>query len=327
MSYIDYLISLIDNKNNEFNDEFKVNLYLTLLFLSNKKYTDKVYKNEIDTIEDYLRKVNNYKVKIQLKRKESEIDKLLNDIKEIYENNKNIIDKYNRDKLDIISILDNKDAKEITKLIDKLTKVKMKKINTINTHNELLNTSINKYQIDNNNITINDSIKVGLDEFYDIYDYLTNISNYQEIYSKEEVINSHKDIITSIINIINNNDNINNNILIPVILTYLNINNISNYEDITTNKFHIENIKISDLYKLANNNIDNINKVKWRNIIIPNDYLYNKIKEITFKGMYYYKDDNFILDTKSDFKISIKIDDMISFIKDNLNLLVDKEHI
>ena len=162
MTYVNYLISLLDKKTDEFNNEFKCNLYLTLLFLSNRNYSYDVYKKEIAIVEDYLRKVNNYKVKIQLKRKENEIDRLLSDIKDEYINNKSIIDNYNKDNLDMINILDNKDAKEITKLIDKLTKLKINKINTLNNYNEIFTNinNINKYNIDNNILTINDDVNI-----------------------------------------------------------------------------------------------------------------------------------------------------------------------
>ena len=332
-SYTNYLLTLLDNHEliTESNDEFKLNLYLTLLFLNNHNYHKDIYNKEINIIENFLRKINNYKVKIQLKRKIEEIEKLYNEIKEIYEKDNNTINKYNKDNLDITDILERKDAIEITKLIDKLTKIKLNKTNNLKYYNEVinkLNNHFDKYYLENNILTINDDIVISLEEFYDIFDYLTNIDNYNEVYSKEISNNNHRKIITDIIDLVTDyTKNIGNNI-IPIILSYLIVNDIPNYEEIATDKFHIDNIKISDLYTLANSTINGDNKVKWRNIIISNDYLYNKIKEIVTKGMYYFKDDNFIIEnidnTVSDFKISIDIPNMIAFIKDNLNLLNNK---
>ena len=329
ISYVNYLYALLDKKTSEYTNKFKLNLYLTLLSLNSHNYSEDIYKKEINIMEDYLRKTNNYKVKIQLKRKEEEINKLLEEIKQIYENNKNIIDKYNKENLNIITILESKEPKEITTLIDKLTKEKMKKVNNLNNYKDLMNniiSNINKYHIESNNLIINNNMMIPLDDFYNVFDYLINIDNYKDIYSNDIANNSHKIIINDIIEMINNNnlDNINNNILIPIILNYIISSNIPNYEEIATDKFHIDNIKISDLYSLANNNnINNNNKVMWRKIIIPNSYLYSKLNETINKGMYYFKDDDFIIESIGDFKVSISINSMISFIKDNLNHIVN----
>mgnify|MGYP007056222204 CR=1 FL=1 len=99
ISYLDFLYQLLDNKEikREFHSNFKLNLYLTLMFLNNNTYHDIMPKEEINIIENYLRKVNNLKVKIQLKRKETEINILFDEIKEIYDNNHELISKYNKD--------------------------------------------------------------------------------------------------------------------------------------------------------------------------------------------------------------------------------------
>ena len=61
---------------------------------------------------------------------------------------------------------------------------------------------------------------------------------------------------------------------------------------------------------------------KWNKIIIPNDYLYPRIKELIQKGMYYYEENLLTLENvehnSSDFKISITIDNIISFLNDLL---------
>ena len=87
--------------------------------------------------------------------------------------------------------------------------------------------------------------------------------------------------------------------------------------------FNIENIKISELYSLASNNLDEENTVKWRNIKIPNEYLVEKIKEIISKGMYYYKDDNFILDNPGEFTLSIKITKIKHLLKTLLESIIN----
>ena len=82
INYINYLYELLDNKENkrEYYNQFKLNIYLTLLSLNNNNYQESIQKEEINTIENYLRKINNLKVKIQLKRKEEDINKLLTEI-------------------------------------------------------------------------------------------------------------------------------------------------------------------------------------------------------------------------------------------------------
>ena len=91
--------------------------------------------------------------------------------------------------------------------------------------------------------------------------------------------------------------------------------------------FNIENIKINELYSLASMQLktDNNNNAKWKNVIIPNEYLFNKINEMVKKGMYYFLEDKFILENIdnniSDFKISVEIDKTIKYINDIINNL------
>ena len=328
-SYNEYLKNLISNNElkKEYQTNLKIDLYMTLLSLNNSNYNELIYTKEISIIEDFLRKINNLKVKIQLKRKDNEIDELLNKIIDIYNNNIKIISKYNKDNLDIINIIKTKDTKEITSILDKLTKHKIQIISNKDYYDKIrkdINNNIfnNKYIINNNIITIDNTI-ITLDEFYEIFSYLLDINNYKNIYTKEEENILHNELITNIIDIINNEKEITKEI-IPIILSNILYKNISNYEYINTKDFNIDNIKISDLYSFANNKIINNNTAKWRKILIPNEYLYNKIKEIVPKGMYYFKDDNFIIDNKdNDFKVSISINNIKTFLIDNIEKITN----
>jgi signal transduction histidine kinase len=72
-TYIQFLLQLINNEENidiEKNQkELIVNLYITLLSLSNIEFSEEIDLKEKNEISDFLRKLNNLKVKIQLKRK------------------------------------------------------------------------------------------------------------------------------------------------------------------------------------------------------------------------------------------------------------------
>ena len=326
-----YLLKLLNHEDltREFHNEIKVSLYLTLLSLYNNNYQENIYNNEINIIEDYLRKINNLKVKIQLKRKPEEIDNLLNEIKELTINNETIIKKYNKENVDIISVLDTKDPKEITPLIDKLTKVKINKQEKKTYYDNLRkhiidNIYINNNYIEDNTLYIGNDIAISLDDFYEVFDYLLTKDNYKNVYLNNETNISRDNIINNIIDSINNNAFLNDEV-IPVVLTTLLINEVSNYEEIDMSKFNIDNIKITDLYSFAgtNNELNNDKLAKWRKVSIPNSYLYQKIKELVNKGMYYFKDNKFILENInngiSDFKISINISDMYEFLKDSIN--------
>lgn len=343
-SYINFLLQLlnkesnIDNKENK--ESLELNIYLTLLALSNCKYDESLYQKEIDKVETFLRKVNNLKVKIQLKRKEEEINKLTTEIKEIYTKNKDSISKYNKANLDIENILNSNNAPDLTLLIDKLTKEKMKKIEKKETHDVLRkkikeSLFISDYYIDKDMLYIeknekNDSIQILLSEFYEIFEYLLNIDTYKKIFPNNNSSVMHLTLIGDIIKKILTKETIDNEI-IPIVLTYLITKNIPNYENIDTSNFNINNIKITDLYSFAENNdqIENQNTARWKKILIPNEYLYKKIKEIAIKGMYYFQEDKFILENienaTSDFKISIEIDKMLEFLKENLQNLSKNE--
>lgn len=302
---------------NTYDDSFKTHIYLTLLSLNNHNYNESIYEEEIKKIENFLRKVNNYKVKIQLKRKEGEINTLLTEIKDILSRNIDIINKYNKDNLDIINILNNKEPKEITSLIDRLTKVKMNKVNILPKYNSIINTFIDTYQIENNTIKLNNNIIISFDELYDIYDYLLNLDNYKEIYHKEDIITKHNKLIIDLISTIKNNTKLTKEETILVILNYL-VKTDINPNNLDFSKFHIDNIKISDLYSFANNNLSMNNHASWRKVIIPNDYLLNKIKELLSKGMCYFKDNNLILENTTDFKVSINTNEIIDLINKHI---------
>lgn len=320
IDYQNYLTNLLDNKPLD-NNQLVFDIYLTLLALNNNHFDEKKYQNEINILEDFLRKVNNLKVKIQLKRKQEEIDKLLIEIKTIYEQNKNLIDKYNQENIDIITTLESKDPIDITNIIDKLTKLKLTKLAKKEMHDKLRKEIINNifntdYYINDNAFYMND-IALPLSEFYEIFDYLLDINNYKQTYSNEAINLSRSNLINELINKIKNNQELSN--YLPVILTSLFTKDI-NSEDIDTSKFNIDNIKISELYSFANNNdLDNTKNAKWKKVIIPNDYLYQKIKIMVTSGMYYFKNNIFTMELINDFKISILVDDLIIFIKENIS--------
>lgn len=326
IDYQTYLTNLLDNKEID-EKQLTFDLYLTLLALNNKQYHENKQENEINTLEDFLRKVNNLKIKIQLKRKDEEINKLLTDIKTLYEQNKNLIDKYNQENLDIISILESKSPTDITNIIDKLTKLKLTKLSKKQKYNKLRNEIINnifntEYYLDEDTFYMGDTI-ISLTEFYEIFDYLLDINNYQSTYHNETANTSRNDLILNIIDKIKNNTKLTN--YLPVILTSLFTRNV-NSEGVNTSKFNIDNIKISELYSFANNNnSDTSENAKWKKVVIPNDYLYQKIKAMVTSGMYYFNNNIFTMDLINDFKTSILIDDLINFIKENINNLNKEE--
>lgn len=324
----DFLLKLLNHEElaTEYLTHIKVASYLTLLSLNDNNYNEESHTQELNIIEDYLRKINNLKVKIQLKRKPEEIDNLLNEIKELTTSNSYIIRRYNKENMDIINVLETKDPKAITPLIDKLTKLKRNREEKKQYYQELRTLIINNH---NNSLHITDDvlyfsndITISLEDFYEVFDYLLSIDNYRDLYQNSESNNCRKTTINNIIESIMSNEPLNNEV-IPIILTTIFKEVISSYENINMSKFNIDNIKITDLYSFADNNINNENNAKWRKISIPNDYLYLKIKDIVDKGMYYFKDTMFVLEYinngTSDFKTSINISDMYEFLRENIN--------
>ena len=335
LTYNDYLLNILDNYTNidDINNQLKMNIYITLISLSNGFYNEENEQKKIDLIEDFSRKVNNLKVKIQLQRKEEEIDKLLDDIKVIYEGNKELIEKYNTIKLDIINIISSKQPKEITKIIDVLTKEKIKRIDNKVMYDNLRNSVINNifnnnYHIMDNTLYINteniDDIVISLDIFYEVFDYLLDVYNYPQLFNNVTTNRNHTILVGDIIKFLSNGYIDNINTLIPIALTYTFMKNDINSE-LDMSKFKIDNIKITDLYKLAEENkeLDPSKCAMWRKIIIPNSYLLNRVNEIIKKGTYYFQDDTFIMEDivnkVSDFKISINKNDILTLIKTELS--------
>ena len=221
-TYNEYLIKLIDNNEltNSFNINIKIDLYLTLLSLNNNNYNHTMFQNDINILEDFLRKINNLKVKIQLKRKEEEINNLIDNIKEIYLNNTNKINRFNKDNTNIITILDEKNPIELTNILDKLTKEKIKIVSNKDYYNEIKEEiKNNNYIINNDGIIINNKI-INIDEFYDIFSYLLDINNYKNIYPNEEKNELHNSLIQNIIDVTKEIKEIDKE-KIPMILTHI----------------------------------------------------------------------------------------------------------
>ena len=338
--YIENLFQLLNNEENfnldDYKDELIVNLYLTLLSLSNLEFSEEIYMKEKNQIDDFLRKLNNLKVKIQLKRKNEEIVKLANDLVLQYYENVHILSVYINDSAMLEEVINSLDAKKITSLIDTVTKDKMNreylKEEIDNNRRELANLLPNSsYYINNNIIYIqNDNIskEVSMEEFIFMFGYLLNSDNYNKIYNNNLDQISHDLIITNIIKLLIVKDKKKEDIkkvVIPLILTYLLSINKDKLLELDMSEFNIENIKITELYSLANNNtLENEGSAKWRNISIPKDYLIDRIMEMVSKGMYYSKDNKFVLEKVenkvSDFKISIEEEKLVKLLNCVLEL-------
>ena len=336
-SYIEFLLQLLNNEENidieEYKEELIVNLYLTLLSLSNLEYTDDISKKEQLEISDFLRRLNNLKVKIQLKRKPSETTAFAKSLIDKYYEKVNVLSIYIKDGLELEETINTMDTQKLTNLIDNLTKEKMFKEENQeeynNKRNELVKLlPINNYYIKNNELYVKNNetyFELSVSEFINAFDYLLNTDNYSQTYQNKTNQMAHDLITNNIINILLKNDIKSENldqILIPMILTYTLSFDITKNCDLDTSKFNIENIKINELYSLANQeqNQESISKTpKWRNISIPNEYLLQKLKEMITHGMYYFKDDSFILEhidkNVSDFKISIKTEQIKPLLK------------
>ena len=339
--YIKFLLSLLNKEENkeekidieQHQQELIVNLYLTLLSLSSLECAENVNKKENEEISDFLRKLNNLKVKIQLKRKPTETNKLAEELINQYYENINTLLIYIKDGIELENTINTMDAKSLTTLIDKVTKNKMNKedrsIEINEKRNELKELLFNNpYYIKNNKFIIKEQ-ELTTNEFIDIYNYLLNPDNYLKIYKNKTNQKNREQIISNITKILINNDKKieeTDNIIIPMILTYILSLNIKNINELDTSEFNIENIKINELYSLASKvtelSEENMKIAKWRNISIPNEYLLEKIANMVKKGMYYYKEDNFVLEhlenNTCDFKISIKTNKLKEILKDIL---------
>mgnify|MGYP004675126079 CR=1 FL=1 len=88
-TYQKFLLDILNSQENLYDDTLetplKLNIYLALLSLNNNNYKDEYFITEHEIIDNFLRKVNNLKVKIQLKRKEIEIDNLIKERDRIIE--------------------------------------------------------------------------------------------------------------------------------------------------------------------------------------------------------------------------------------------------
>lgn len=336
-SYVEFLLKLLNSDENiclENNyNELIVNLYLTLLSLSNKVYSENIDDIEQETISDFLRKLNNLKVKIQLKRKPTELSKLAKELIIQYYENVNILSIYISNGIELENVINSLDAKSITKLIDSVTKEKMNKEYGKEERNKkrlrlLQLLPLAKCYIKGNNILIEkDGIEENIlvNDFIEIFSYLLNPDNYYSIYQDKQIQLSHKLIINNIIRILLVNDKKNDElikVIIPLILTYLLQFDILKYIYIDTSEFKIDNILISELYSLAlnENNKTKLNCTpRWRNISIPNEYLLMKLQDMVKNGMYYFKDNIFVLEhvdkNVSDFKVSIEVSKLKSVLR------------
>ena len=340
MANLEYLSNVLDGSYSFDNALLDVSIYQTLLNLNNHNYRETYYEEELETIENYLRKLNNMKVKIQLKRKMPEIDSLHDEILNLHDKYKTIINKYNINNLDDISIINSKDSKELTKLIDSQTKEKIRRTNNKNHYDELRNKLIkllpvSNYQVTDDVLTLTnneENMELSLKEFYEVFEYLLNIDTYPQSLVNNKANRNHTIMAANIIKFLLSKEKTDepDKIFIPIVLTNLITLDISNNEDIDTSKFKIDNIKISDLYSLADQSktLNPERTAKWRKINIPNDYLYKRIKEIVLKGTYYFDNDIFVLENNdnniSDFKISIPINDMKLFLQENITNLENK---
>lgn len=343
-TYPQFLINLLkDHKEMSreiYQNDLKINTYLTLLTLTGGIYNQEIYQEEQEIMEDFLRKVNNLKIKIQLKSKEEHINTLLNNIISIYQEKSDTINKYNQENFDIPSIVTSKNPQLITNLIDKFTKLKMHQDDLADEYNQKRNQikSLifgNQYCHEEDNLFIltNDkNIKIPLKEFYEIFNYLLDIKYYPNFFNNQEANAQHLHLVGNIIKfyLLKEENNINlTNIYISLIITYLINKDMTSYIDnIDTSKFKIDNIKITELYALAAIPPKDLNTsyAKWNRITIPNDYLFSKIKELSKKGMYYFKNDYLIFDNiqnnTSDFKISINTKDMTNILSAILHEII-----
>ena len=332
ISYTNFLLQLLNKEENininEYQEELIVNLYLTLLSLSNLEFTEDIDKKEKDIIDDFLRKLNNLKVKIQLKRKPAEINKLAEELIIQYYENVNILSIYIKDGVELENVINTMDDKSLTKLIDKVTKDKMNKEDRKDERNKR-RTELSKLLPNSNYYLKDDKIFIKNNEnyeeitikyFLEMFSYLLNNDNYKQTYSNKSNKKSHDSIITNIIKLLIVKDKKKEDldkVLIPILLTYILSLNLSSELDLDTSEFNIENIKISELYSLANKVNANETKItKCGKISIPNDYLIDNLKEMIKKGMYYYKEDAFILENNdNDFRVSINLEKIKEFLK------------
>lgn len=330
-SYANLLLSLIDNHNNipkEYRDYLEFNTYLALLELSSYYYPTSKISEEYNSIENFLRRLNNLKVKIQLKRRQSEIDTLIEQLLEEYKKIKKSILKYNKNNLNVANIIKEKNPQDLTTLIDALTIEKMSLDSKKKEYDNIRNIITKKHEnitydyseniihiTENNNIVL----EIQFQEFKEIFSYLLEIDSYKDVYKDENSNNLHKKVIESLINKKYEKS------IIPLTITYIfNQENIP-YNDLDTSAFNIENIKISDLNSFGTRE-RKIKNARWKNISISNEFLYPKLILLTKKGMYYQENDSIIFeDTNNEFKVSINNKDITNFLKEILEIIIDNK--
>ena len=273
-SYIEFLLQLLNKEENididKYQEELIVNLYLTLLSLSNLEYSEDIDQKEKEQISDFLRKLNNLKVKIQLKRKPEETNKLANELINQYYENINILSIYVKDAVELENVINTMDAKSLTKLIDKMTKDKMNKEDTKTERNQKRSELVKllpscEYHIDNSIIYIKH-----------------NSDNYNE----DKIENTIETIKNDIENIKEHNSDINKDININE-LEIEQTKNIELDENNNDNKqkntntianIQIENQNIKETKNLnttQNNHLDNYEKITIEYFIDMFSYLLN----------------------------------------------------
>ena len=259
-SYIQFLLQLLNNDEDidiEKNQEgLIVNLYLTLLSLSNLEYSEDIDEKEKEIISDFLRKLNNLKVKIQLKRKATETNKLAEELITQYYENINILSIYIKDGVGLENTINTMDAKSLTKLIDSVTKDKMNKEYNKTERNQrrkelvkLLPTS--EYYIENetifiknNNITNKNNIEDENNNKIEIENTNTDTLDKPEV-NKLETEKNKKNIN------LEDTITINNLIQNTLELEKIEINNIETKDkELNNDKNIYEEIKVKDFIEM-----------------------------------------------------------------------------
>ena len=275
-SYIQFLLQLLNNDEDidiEKNQEgLIVNLYLTLLSLSNLEYSEDIDQKEKEIISDFLRKLNNLKVKIQLKRKASETNKLAEELITQYYENINILSIYIKDGIGLENTINTMDAKSLTKLIDSVTKDKMNKEYNKTERNQrrkelvkLFPTS--EYYIDNETIFIKNNNINDLSNTEDEDDNKIEIENVNTDTSEKletKKIETEKNKETENEELNNSNINLEDTITINNL-----IQNTLELEKIEINNIETEN-------KELNNSNDTYEKIKVKDFIEMFGYLLNQ---------------------------------------------------
>ena len=324
--YNQYLIGLLDylKLDQTYNSLLDLNIYMALLNDSNHVYNMSIFHDEVMLVEDFLRKINNLKVKIQLKQKKSEIDKLTENIINIYDDNREVIDRFNTDYMDIKTIILGEVTETLTSLIDTITKEKMLRVKKQSEYiriRDKIGTNLKDAYIQDDIYVFlldNEEIRMDKDEFIRIFDYLRDTN----IYSKNEMDTRTNRLrmlnIAKMIKTLYDKSNLDTIVVSSLLINNLIYSDITNLEEIDMSKFNILNVKINELYQ----NIDNSGNsylAKWHKTAIKSEYIYDRLIRIIKKGYFYNIDDMIIfedtLNHQNEFKVSIKMDDLTKIIK------------